>query len=70
MKTQEAYKTALINEIESLKPLLIQMGFDYPLEANINENSIELLEEFYSEINGYISLHNFKYYNYPHTSGR
>ena len=31
------YTEKLINEIKSLKPLLIQMGFDWPLNENYND---------------------------------
>ena len=70
MSNLDEYKIKLVNEINSYKDLLIQMGFDWPSNENYNNNSIENLEEFYAEINGYIALHNFRAQYYPHTSGR
>ena len=71
MKNLDGYKINLINEINSLKPLLIEMGFDWPTNELIYDEVLIIeLEEFYSEINGYISLHNYRAKNYPHTSGR
>ena len=76
MKNLETYKIALINEINSYKGLLIEMGFDWPSneinsnnEPTTHENIIDL-EQFYIQIMGYIELHNFIAKNYPHTSGR
>lgn len=70
MKTINEYKANLINEINEYKSLLIQMGFDWPLEELNNDIPLETIEEFYAEIMGFIELHNYRAKNYPHTSGR
>jgi hypothetical protein len=73
MNRLDPYKIGLINEINSYKTLLIDMGFECTEELNVNnydEYLISDLEDFYSEIMGYIELHNYRAKNYPHTSGR
>ncbi len=71
MNRLDPYKISLINEINSYKTLLIEMGFDWPTEElKAEEYLLNDLEDFYSQIMGYIELHNYRAKNYPHTSGR
>lgn len=66
-----AYKINLITEINEYKAFLIKMGFDWPSkELNPNNYTENELEEFYSEIMGYVAIHNYRAKYYPHTSGR
>ena len=66
MLSLDAYKIALIAEIQSHKAELIELGFDWPTEDNLNydETLIYDLEEFYSEIMGYKALNSFINKNY------
>ena len=48
-------KPELIAKINKLKPAAIKLGFDYPLEANIDEASTYDLQEFYQELQDFIT---------------
>ena len=68
MKSLDAYKIALINEINSHKAELIELGFDWPTNSdylNYDEQLLEELEEFYAEIMGYKALNSFVKNNWP-----
>lgn len=70
MTNLEIYKARLLTEIIRNKEMLILMGYDWPSIEPDNSNSLNELEEFYAEIMGFATLHNFIAKNYPHTSGR
>lgn len=68
MKSLDDYKIALIKEILSHKAELIQMGFDWPTNDNLNyddENLLDDLEQFYADIMGYKALNSFVNKNWP-----
>ena len=42
-------------KINKLKPAAIKLGFDYPLEANLDQASNYDLQEFYQELQDFIT---------------
>jgi len=47
-------KTLIIKEINELKPKVIKLGFDYPLEANPNNAPVEVLKDFLAELKEFL----------------
>ena len=48
-------RTAIIQEIETLKPEAIRRGFDYPSEPPLNEETTRSLKRFLGELKQFIN---------------